>query len=148
MSSIRQQLIDKVKTRFAGITTAGGYATNIGSHQFEWLMTPLESSDLPAHIIRDEVEDTTITEKNAGHLSRSLKITVDLVLAESDATAANARKAIADVIKAVGVDDKWGGLARRTLPVRDEIMADPEGQRVSGARVTFTIDYGRSAWTA
>ncbi|MDQ3819078.1 MAG: hypothetical protein M3362_15570 [Acidobacteriota bacterium] len=151
--SVRQSLVDAVKARLSGILTANQYApgqnylTDIGSHQFEWRTTPLEAADLPAHIIRDEEENTLVTEKNQGHLPRSLKIVCDLVLSESDQTATNARKAIADVIHAIGVDDKWGGLARRTLPVKDELMMDAEGKRISGARVTFQIEYGRAAWT-
>ena len=65
-----------------------------------------------------------------------------------DATATNARKALADVIKAIGTDDKWGGLARRTLPKKDEITVDQESDRVGGARIEFIVEYSRRPWEA
>jgi hypothetical protein len=114
--SLRQQAIDAVKERFALILVANDYATNIGQTILEWQQTSVEDASLPLMIVRDEVEKTIIPEsKNAGTYTRQLEITVDVVLAEADATATGARLALGDVINAVGVDDKWGGAHCRSL---------------------------------
>lgn len=149
MSSKRQQIVDAVKTRFATITKANGYETDIGLKQTEWHLTPKEQDDLPGHDIRDEVEKTIIPEnKNAGVYERRLKITVITEVPEGDATATESRKALADMIKAVGVDPKWGGLARRTLPDTDDVTVDEQGARTGAARLTMHIEYSRSPWEA
>src|SRR5688500_19999684 len=118
----RQALIDAVKTRAATITIANGYQTNIGSKVKEWQTTALESADLPGLVIQDPLESTIVGEdgENSGLYRRELEIIFDAVLQESAQNAVEARKAIADVIKMIGVDPTWGGLARRTIPRSEE----------------------------
>jgi hypothetical protein len=148
VSSKRQLIVDAVKARLATIKTTGGYQTNIGNNVKEWLLTSLEESELPAVTLADGVEKTIIPAegKNSGLYTRQLPFAANLVLAESDATATLARKAIADVITCIGKDDTWGGLARRTLPDTDDLTVDSEGQRIGGARITFIVEYGRKHW--
>lgn len=150
--SKRQQIVDAVKARFAGISAAGGYQTDVGLKQTEHHPTAKSSDpadeELPAHDVRDEAEETVVADRNSGTYERKLRFTVVAELLEADATAANARKALADMIRAVGVDPRWGGLARHTLPVDDEVTVDEEGQRVGAARLTFDVVYGRKPWEA
>lgn len=152
MSSKRQQILDAVKARFAGIKVADGYQTDIGLKQTEHHPTAKSADpadgELPAHDVRDEAEETVVPDRNKGSYERKLRFTVVAELLETDATAANARKALADMIKAVGVDPSWGGLARHTVPVEDEVQVDEEGQRVGAARLTFEVVYGRKPWEA
>lgn len=148
--SKRQQIVDKVKERLALVTTASGYQTDIGEKLTEWQLTAKDAGQLPGVDVRDGVEETVLPEggKNSAVYERHLEFTVTAELAETTAGPANARKAEADIIKAVGVDPTWGGLARRTLPVTGEVVMDPEGQRIGGARVVFRVEYSRKPWEA
>jgi len=150
MSTKRQSLFDAVLTRAATITIANGYATNIGSHVKEWQTTPLEPADLDALCVSDANENTIVGQEgeNAGLYRRELEITFDAVLAENGQNAQTARKAIGDLIKMIGVDPTWGSLARRTLPISDQVMLDDSGTRIGGVRVKVKIIYSRKPWEA
>lgn len=148
----RQQIVDAVKARLALISVANGYQTDVGLKQTEWNPGPKgadpEADELPGHDIRDEVETTNVKDKNSGTFDRELEIVVIAELKEEDATATLARRALEDLIKAVGVDQTWGGLARRTLPVEDDINVDELGQQVGAARLRFKVEYSRRPWEA
>lgn len=148
MSSKRQQIVDAVKTRFAAITVANGYQTDIGLKQTEWHPTAKDAADRPGHDVRDALEEADTEKRNSALYERQLQITVIAEIAEVDATAANARKALADMITAVGKDPKWGGLANYTLPVDEEVTVDDEAQRVGAARLIFDVVYNRKPWEA
>jgi hypothetical protein len=148
----RQQIVNAVKGRFALITTANGYQTDIGLKQTEWNPGPKgadpEADELPGHDIRDEVETTAVKDKNAGTYDRELEIVVIAELREADASPTLARKALEDMIKAVSVDPTWGGLARRSIPVEDDINVDELGQQIGAARLKFKVEYSRRPWEA
>lgn len=156
--SKRQQIVDKVKERFALIRTTNEYApgkfyqTDIGERQTEWhpvlKNADPEADELPSHDIRDEVEEAVIENKNAGTYTALLTVTVIAEQRETDATATLSRKALVDMVRAVGVDPTWGGLARRTLPVSDEVSVDEAAQRVGSAALTFQVEYSRRPWEA
>lgn len=152
MPGKRQQIVDAVKARFALIAVANQYQTDIGLKQTEWNPGPKgadpEADELPGHDIRDEVETTVVREKNSGTYDRELEIVVIAELREGATGASLARKALEDLIKAVGVDATWGGLARRTVPVEEEVTVDELGQRISAARLRFKVEYSRRPWEA
>ncbi len=147
MSSTRQQIVDAVKARFVAITTGNGYDANV-QKLAEWQLTPFEAADLTAITISDPTEETLISDKNSGSYTRQLTIVADAVLTEADATAARARTLLADLVKAVGVDPTWSGLARYSLPVRAEVKVDEAGQRIGGVRLEFIVEYSRKPWAA
>ena len=146
MSSKRQQIVDKVKERFALIRIANGYLTEAGANLKEWQTTALEDDELPATNIFDGKEKASIKDKNSGTYTALLQITVNFVFREADLTPAAARNALADASKAIGVDPKWGGLARHTLPDSEEVVMDPKSQKLAGARITFIVEYSRKPW--
>jgi hypothetical protein len=148
VSSKRQRIVDAVKARFAAISVAGGYLTELGGKQTEWHPAAKGPDDRPGHDVRDLAEETVVEDRNKGLYERKLLVQVVAEVAESDATAANARAALADMIRAVGVDPTWGGLARYSLPVEDEVTVDEEAQRVGGARLVFEVVYSRKPWEA
>jgi hypothetical protein len=152
MPGKRQQIIDKVKERFALITIANGYQTDIGLKQTEWNPGPKgadpEADELPGHDIRDEVETTAVKDKNAGTYDRELEIVAIAELKEANASATLARKALEDMIKAVSVDPTWGSLARRTIPLEEDINVDELGQQIGAARLKFKVEYSRRPWEA
>lgn len=114
MPGKRQQIVNAIKARLAGITTANGYQTDIGLKQTEWNPGPKgadpEADELPGHDIRDEVEAAEVTNKNSGTFDRALEIVVIAELKEAGPGATLARQALEDLIQAVGIDPTWGGL--------------------------------------
>lgn len=152
MPGKRQQIVNAVKARFALITIANGYQTDIGLKQTEWNPGPKgadpEADELPGHDIRDEVETTVVKDKNAGSYDRELEIVAIAELKEADASATLARKALEDMIKAVSVDPTWGSLARRTIPLEEDINVDELGQQIGAARLKFKVEYSRRPWEA
>jgi hypothetical protein len=153
VSSRRQKIVDEIKARFALITTAHGYQTSLGNSVHEWRTEAFEASQLPALIIRDELQETPLPDKNTGCWLRRLNVTVDLVVAEAAEQAENARKALADVVKAIGTDPLWKDedgkeLAERTVPGNERIMTDKEGNWIGGARLEFVIEYFTAPWSA
>ncbi len=146
--SKRQDIVNAVKARMLLIRTANGYATEIGADQSEWNVTGKSPQELPSHEVRDAVEEAKVEKPNAGLYERHLEITVIAELFEDAAGATNARLALADIIKAVGTDPTWGGLAKFTLPVEEEIKVAEEGQRISGVTMIFQVVYFRQPWEA
>jgi hypothetical protein len=151
--STRQQIVDAQIARFTtgatAITTANGYATNIGSKGKEWQTTPLDEAQMDAILVRDTI-DRERNDPNGQNSSRhtwELEMIVDAVLVETGQNAVQARRAIADIKKAVAVDPTWGGLARRTEEVSDQVMATKDGTRVGGAQVIYKIITSRKPWT-
>lgn len=148
----RQQVVDAVKARFAGITVANGYNTDIGLKQTEWSPGPRgadpEDEELPSHDVRDEDEAANIRDKNSGTYESTLEIVALAYVAEAADGATTTRLALADMVKAVGVDPTWGGLARRTLPDSEGVAVDNVGQRVGVAHLKFKVEYGRRPWEA
>ncbi len=124
MAGSRQQILDAVKARFAQITTANQYQTDIGARQTEHHPTSKGADELPAHDVRDEVETTDGSKRNAGTYERALE----------------------DMERAVGVDPRWGGLARYSIPVESEVTVDDDGQLIGAARLAFDIIYDRAPW--
>jgi hypothetical protein len=145
-TSVRQDIVDAVKARFALISRANGYLTDIGLKQTEWHLHPKDLEDTPGHDVRDGRELTIITDKNAGVYERQLEVMIIAEVPEAAGGATETRKALADMIKAVGVDPKWGGLARRTLPVDQDVTVDDAGNRIGAARLTMRIEYSRAPW--
>jgi hypothetical protein len=148
VSSKRQQIVDAVKARMLLIRTAGGYATDIGADQTEWNVTGKAPNELPSHEVRDEIEEAVVDKPNSGLYERRLELTVIAALVEDGAGATKARLALADIIKAVGTDTTWGGLAKFTLPLQEQISVAEEGQRISTVIVTFVVVYFRKPWEA
>ena len=53
MSTIRQQIMDAIETRFEGISVANGYNSDMGLHVSHWKATALNADDFPALEYRD-----------------------------------------------------------------------------------------------
>lgn len=150
MANDRQTLVDRILARFALITIAGGYLTDVGAKVKEWQTTPLDESELTTLLVRDPVALVQADENgpNSSKRTWSTQIIVDAVLPESGQNATQARKTISDINKAVGVDQTWGGLARRSEQVSEKLMLDQPGGRVAGVQVIFNVITSRRPWEA
>ncbi len=146
--SLRQQIVDAVKTRFALITIANLYETNIGNKLREWHVTSLDTAQLDTLVIRDTIDAVQPDDPNSGKRTWALTIVADAIFSPADDNPTKARKAIADIKKAIAVDHRWGRLARRTDEVNDQLMIEKEGTRVGGAQVIFKIITSRKPFEA
>jgi hypothetical protein len=148
----RKDIVAKVLERFATITTANGYQTNIGAGLKRWFVTALDPAQLPALIVNDGKFVKNQDDPNSGKHTWELEFFANIVLAPpatlSDNNHELATMAIEDIYKAIGVDPRWGSLARRTDEVSDEIRVDKEGTRVGGGQVIFKVITSRKPFEA
>jgi hypothetical protein len=154
--SVRQQIVNAVTARFAGITITNGvaigvpYETDIGAHQTEWHVTSFDPSQLDAVDVWDTI-DTQLPDaegKSSGLKPWALTIIANVVLAPAATNAAKARKAISDLKQAIAIDPTWGSIAKRTEEVSDEIKIAKDGTSVGGAQVIFKVITSRKPFTA
>lgn len=150
--SIRQKIVDAVETRFQGILTSGGYETNLGNNVFVWRDTqkvPLTSDELPALVLFDKqcegTEDGQVLNRHHFRLTMIADIFTDSSTGDTFV-----RKAIADLHKAIGVDEQWTvstvKLAIRTKPVMDQIDIEQQEEIISAARFAFVIEFRTNRW--
>jgi hypothetical protein len=148
MANERQTLVDRILARFALITVANGYQTNIGAKVKEWQTTPLDENELTTIMVHDPIAQIRTDPKgeNSSKHTWATQIVVDAFLQEAAQNAVEARKAISDINKAVGVDQTWGALARRSEQVSEKIMTD--ATRVAGVQIIFNVITSRKPWEA
>jgi hypothetical protein len=142
MAIKRQSIVDAVETRFKGIKIASGYHTDVGNNVFVYRDADIEAQELPALNIRDyrtkridEVTDAT------SYDNWDLYFEIELVCAAGSLTITQVRQIIADVTKAIGVDQTWGALALFTWLQGDEIFMRQEDKKVGGAIINFYVRY-------
>lgn len=134
----RPEICAAVDTQLKIISTANGYSTNV-LNVFEWIEYALVGEDdAPALIWRDTTDEPE-TDRYGGW-DHSLTVEVEGVI-HRDTGAAGARALAADVLKAVKVDDTWGGLAEMT-EVTEVSLTEQEGaDTVTGVLVALSIKY-------
>ncbi len=142
--TIRQQIIDAIDERFKLIKVVNGYETNLGNSVYQWKAVSYEGADLPLIEYRDISNESGIG-PNPTHDHR-LTIEAEIVVAAGNTTAAQIRKMIADVKKAIGTDLRWGGLAITTEPISDSMVIEQNEKIIGGVKINFTIIYRTMAW--
>jgi hypothetical protein len=141
--TIRQQIITSVDARFKTVLVTNGYQTDVGANVFDWRAEALEEGDLPALIYRDTVCSTEISNIS----SYTHKMTVEIIaVVANDTPMAIIRNIIADLDKAIGVDDRWGGLAILTERTGDESWIEIDDKKYAGCRVTVVITFRTLGW--
>jgi ribosomal protein L29 len=148
--SIRQKIVDAVKARLQGILVSGGYQTDVGANVFVWKGADFAADELPAcdvRDVRDDIDNTVVSTRREHH-----RLTFEVAVAVADGTDSmkTARKAIADVYQAIGVDRLWTVSGTR-LAFDTELKSDESGieQRettLAGAKITFVVSYRTAAF--
>ena len=142
----RQALIDAVVERLRGIKYADGYATDAGNSVFEHrdpLGEPFNESELPACWIRDGSSEITALDSSVHEHSLSLEIGAHV----SDMNAPAAGRLLeSDILKAVGVDNTFGGLCVYCQPTGGTLEVKREGKRQAGVRLLFEVRFRVNAW--
>jgi hypothetical protein len=141
--SKRQQIISAIKTGLQGITIANGYETDLGNYIYEWKLAAYQSTELPGADLRDTTETVTNTIDLHQH-----DMTVEVkILGNTSSIAADIRKRLADVIKAVKTDLTWGGLAEDTVVIGEDLIeaeiniTGTGAVKVNAASARFTVSY-------
>jgi len=150
--SIRQTIFDAVMDRMRLIKVAGGYETDIGHHVFEFRdmdgepWGDKEAEGLNVRDIEEPAEDQNI--RPHAHL-KELFIELEFrALEDTTAHAAKrARKIIADIEKALGVDKFWGGKAQGTSPLSVNNLDVKKADRIYAlCQLKFSITYRQLAF--
>lgn len=147
--SIRQLIITALDTRLKTILVSGGYATNLGWNVFEWRSTDLQESELPALIYRDISSGEALAITIMGASSKReypLDVEIEVKGADGSTTPAQMRSMIADVIKAIGTDPTFGGLADMTEYNGDETSVLQEDKIMGSTLMRFRIIYRTKIW--
>lgn len=141
---IRQTLINNIKTQLQTITVANSYETNLGSNVFEWRESPLQQSELPAIILRDPSNQLV---KTFGKHESVLRLELEIY---TQGTPATMRKAIADVIKCIGVEGKKDNPFTVAEVIKfagdEEIETEHTEHKFAGVKMTFEIEYITDPW--
>ena len=154
--TLRQQIVDAIKTQLEGILISNGFATDVGTNVMEWLASPLDPEfELPALILRDLDEPVEEHTRHASRHERSLHIQVQIV-ATGDTPASAYRLMLADVEHAIrnGMDTdaqgypiSWfGGLAYRVRPRLSRLVVEQESYKIAGGFFECFVDYATRAF--
>jgi hypothetical protein len=140
----RTDIIAALKIRLETIKTTNGYTTNAGNTVSVWRGTPFNPSELPALNIKYAAEPDAIDSEGLSGpknvWNRSLPVGITAVVKGGTAIA-DVEKIIADVWKAIGTDDSFGGKAMYTNPESDTIIEDQEERLIVSAVMMLKIKY-------
>lgn len=143
--SVRQQLVTAVEAALAGIRKTNGYATNAGATLQPWRTRMLgKDEDRPALTVRDPAD--VIARTTYGLDSHGLTLEVEGAT-DGDATAADLRELAADLLKALGADPTWGGLAEDTALTGVRLDVVQDGIPTGMVTVTAVVQYETDPWT-
>ncbi len=147
--SIRQKIVESVKTRFAAILIASGYQTNIGQRVFLCRPTQPKETDLPVLNIWDLREQTRPLLSKVHEHTLEIEVFIMCGNSKGEALAEYIRNVISDLMKAIGTDRRWSDLAVDTEPGDSEYELDSETKQLTGTvRFRFKIKYRTLFWDA
>ena len=134
--SIRQLIMTALENQLKRISVLNGYHTDLGVHVFEWRDTPLNTTEMPGVVYRDQVDIKSMT---FGQEEHQLQISLDV---SANTTPAGMRLLIADIIKCLGANRTLGGLAEDILPVSDQaIQGERKDLHFFGIVLKFIIQF-------
>lgn len=141
--SIRQQIMTALIIRLQTITIANGYETNVGGNVNDWHVSNFEETELPAMDVRDVNESTEV--RGSLH-QNTLSIEIETKVSGT-ASATTMRDIIADVVKAIGTDPSFSGLAQNIVPVQNAtVELDQKDKRIASVLQSFDILYLTTAF--
>ncbi|HWQ36955.1 MAG TPA: hypothetical protein VNQ79_29255 [Blastocatellia bacterium] len=139
MDTIRQQLVDAVVARMQTISVAGGYETDLGARVADWPRR-FHEDELPALGVYDLQQQDE--KENIGSRRTVHRLPVQIrIFISSDTPARELRRMIGDVERAIGADQRWGGLAVSTWPRQSGYVIPREAFEIAAAAVEVEIEY-------
>lgn len=141
--SKRQKIMDKIDERLKTITGAPTYEVNFGSRVFDFRPVPIQDSELPAIVYRDSEE---AVEPISGNDLETHSLTVEIEAVAASATPSRqARKMLADIVKAIKTDRTWAGLAIDTRLISQGLDVEQEQKAIGAITVRIEVIYRTNA---
>jgi hypothetical protein len=144
--SVRYQIISLVMARMKTIKKTASYKTDLGNNIFHMRPTPLQDTEAPGMNILDH-DNEKAPSAAAGRYRNTISIDLEISLAAGTATITDCYDVIEDVLKAIGMDDQWSGLADDTQPKGDKIEIDQDGKITGKVTVSIEIEYETAKWS-
>lgn len=137
----RQTIMQRVGDRMSQIAIANGYQTEIGLDTFYWHDLPLEygKAGLVYRDVGEEYAQIGRTHEMVLHVEIEGLIFGDFPGVEGN-------KALGDIIRAIGVDPTWGGLAYDSRLNKSATVTETSGQTAVRVLVEFDILYRNPLW--
>jgi len=132
--SVRERIMRAVKARLS----SAGYGWTIGRG-----LQSLDDARLPAVIVWDGAETGAIDQYGAQTFSSSLTIEAMVECgADAEQAVSDANQIMAQVVSVMIYGDKtFGGIADTILYRRATPILPQDGQRITGARIEFDVEY-------
>ena len=135
--SIRQQVMDQLKTTVQGIRVANGYSTDAGAQVHEWFVLEAPPQILPAIAVNDVAEQC----REEG-VTLEIRLTVAIIaMARGPAATSIARSVANDITRAIGRNRTLGGLVDTAVPTEREMVVIHHGDRLAFHETTLVIEY-------
>jgi hypothetical protein len=147
--SVRKLIMAAVDARLKTILVTGGYMTNSGQNVYEWLSTDLAVSALPAIAYKDPTDSGGEIVVIAGPVNslREFSLNVDFTLIASGADVrGQILNMIDDLVRAIGVDPTWGGLAISTDFDTNDTTIEQHEETIGSCTVKMSIIYRTKIW--
>lgn len=139
MAVKRDQIVAALATRMGTIATPT-YNTNAGANVDVWRVTPYNENELPAINIMD-VRDELEGEQIPASQDWMLGVRIHCIANLNQVPDGILRSMIADVYKAIGVDDTFGNLAIQTNLENDDSEIEQKEKRTGVGTVNVSIQY-------
>jgi hypothetical protein len=141
--TVRERIVDAIVERMEKITKEQGYGTDIGKVVLVWPGEAVEATEAGIVIVKDVACETE--PDNFKCFRHALAVEVSVVFCGDDCVK-NARRAIGDVMEAIGEDMTWGGLALLTNKNSDEMSLETKTVPVCVVRMVLQIIYRTQGW--
>jgi len=141
--SKRQQIVDYLSTELKKILKTNGYNTDAGKNVFEWRDTPLQKTELPGIVFRDN-----LVNKTAGTIGM-FRWLMRLEIAIFGKSASEIRSVIEDVIRVIGncSETRFGGVAADVEIPEGEIVIERHDIVEGAAVLNFDVIYDAAKWS-
>lgn len=146
MANTRNSIVEAIVTRLKAIDGTGGYHTDFNENFKQWRIAPIGNSELPCGVIKDFADEAIQESISGGNSLIDHELSVDISLPLSGTVPGDFRNQIADIYKAVGQDETWGGLAHFTQQLGDEIVMNQEENKLASIDIHIRIRYRTTKW--
>jgi len=143
------QIIAAMKLRFEAITAGADYYTTFEKVYDNFPnIASIEKAKIKIINLRDVSDDKRGQAESSQSLDDiDMLVEIDIIARGSEA--ANIRKMKADILKSIGTDLTWGGLAFDTNYIGSQRnRKDIYGNVISDLTITIGIQYRKNAWSS
>lgn len=137
-------ILQAIAARLEEITVENGYSTDLGQAVSYFRDIDAEYGAEPVLTFRDE--DNILFETENVYHEATLPIEIEAIAFGEDVLTLGVEM-FADIVRAIGVDSTWGGLALKTILVSSYKSVETKGQRAVRVGVSIEIVYRTPKWS-